>query len=91
MIRIIDELLDVFWEHGQPLIFLRISEISSEFDVLRIDDHCVVALSCPRDTCLDSLGLVETTTLIEPTRIVRTQHLVLLGTDLSPRVLQDLL
>ena len=101
LIRLNHEFLDVFREHGQPLIFLRVGEPSVELDVLRIDDQGLLLAARPATTCVDRTArctlclclflshLLDS--LGVPVQVSRAQHFELLGRDLCPRVSQDVL
>ena len=44
LVRVNDELLDIFREHGQSLILLRVRETSCKLDVMRRYDEAIIVL-----------------------------------------------
>ena len=98
LVRVNDELLDIFREHCQSLILLRVRDTSCKLDVLRRYDEAIIVLlrgPCPTTGAgLEPLSLIETLCfgrLGKAMSKVWTQLLVLLRSDLSPRILKNLL
>ena len=87
LIRLDYELFDVLREHGQPLIFLRVSQSSIEFNVLRIDNKRLLAAR-PATTCIGLTALSSRALLLLLLNLLvplgismqvgRAQHLILL-------------
>ena len=99
LVGVDDKLLDIFGEHCQSLILLRIGEPPSKFDVLWIyHNRVLLSTRGASGARLQTLSLIETgtstvhfTLLGEACHECWAEHFVLLRANLTPRVLQDLL
>ena len=99
LVGVDDKLLDILGEHRQSLVLLRIGEPPSKFDVLWIDHNRVLLSTRSAPSArLQTLSLIEAgtstvhfTLLGEACHECWAEHFVLLRTNLTPRVLEDLL